>query len=129
VALRCLIVDDSPQFLAAARPLLENEGVEVVGVASNPTEAVREVERLRPAVVLVDIDLGEYSGFEVGSRLASLDTASVILISTHAESDFKDLIGASPAIGFIPKSHLSARAIHDLLGDEPDAPEERVKQA
>jgi len=92
----------------------------VVGVASNPAEALREFERLRPPVVLLDIDLGEHSGFELARRLTNAGSASLILISTHAEADFKDLIASSPAIGFIPKSQLSARAIRDLLGDEPD---------
>jgi DNA-binding NarL/FixJ family response regulator len=120
VPVQCLIVDDSPRFLAAVRPVLEQGGIEVVGVASNPTDALREFERLRPRVVLLDIDLGEHSGFELARRLANAGNASLILISTHAEADFKDLIASSPAIGFIPKSQLSARAIQDLLGDEPD---------
>jgi DNA-binding NarL/FixJ family response regulator len=118
VALRCLIVDDSPHFIAAARPLLERGGIEVVGVASEPAEAVRAIENLRPRVVLVDIALGEHSGFELARHLASVDTASVILISTHSEAEFRDLIVSSPALGFIPKSQLSARVIQDLLGDE-----------
>jgi DNA-binding NarL/FixJ family response regulator len=120
VTVRCLIVDDSPRFLAAVRPVLEQGGVEVVAVASNPADALREFERLRPRVVLLDIDLGEHSGFELARRLTDAGSASLILISTHAEADFKDLIASSPAIGFIPKSQLSARAIQDLLGDEPD---------
>ena len=39
-----------------------------------------------------------------------------VLISTHAEEDYADLIAASPAIGFLPKAILSARAIRDLRG-------------
>lgn len=114
------MVDDSPRFLAAARPILEQGGVEVVGVASNPTEALQQVEKLRPDIVLVDIDLGDYSGFDLARELASVDTTRMILISTHAEADFKDLIASSPALGFIPKPQLSASAIEDLLGDTPD---------
>jgi len=41
----------------------------------------------------------------------------VILISTHAEQDYAELIAGSPAIGFLPKSVLSADAIRDLLGE------------
>jgi CheY-like chemotaxis protein len=41
MALRCLIVDDSRPFLAAARSLLERQGVSVVGVASRGTEGAR----------------------------------------------------------------------------------------
>jgi hypothetical protein len=39
----------------------------------------------------------------------------VILISTHAEQDYAELIAASPAIGFLSKTALSADAIRDQL--------------
>jgi DNA-binding NarL/FixJ family response regulator len=118
--LRCLIVDDSSHFLNAARGLLERQGIAVVGVASTGAEALRLVEELRPDVTLVDIDLGGESGFEVARRLQRDSGATrgpVILISTHSEQDYADLIAASPAIGFLPKSALSAGAIHELLGE------------
>jgi CheY-like chemotaxis protein len=119
MALRCLIVDDSPRFLAAARGLLEREGITVVGVASSGNEAVQRVAELRPDVTLVDIDLGGQSGFDVVRRLTSelgLGPVRAILISTHSEEDYADLIAASPAVGFLPKTTLSAGAITKLLG-------------
>jgi CheY-like chemotaxis protein len=115
---RCLIVDDSLRFLDAARGLLEGEGIAVVGVASTGAEAVERVELLRPDVVLVDIDLGRESGFDVARRLhreGPLAPSRIILISTHAEQDYADLIVASPVVGFLAKSDLSASAIRDLL--------------
>jgi DNA-binding NarL/FixJ family response regulator len=123
--LRCLIVDDNHRFLNAARGLLEREGVAVVGVASTSAEALHQVQELQPDVTLVDIDLGSESGFELVRRLADLAPLRMILISTHAEQDYADLIAASPAIGFVPKSALSAAAIRAMLGyhdDEPGAP-------
>jgi DNA-binding NarL/FixJ family response regulator len=115
---RCLIVDDSPRFLHAARGLLERQGICVVGLASTGAEALRQAAELRPDVALVDIGLGRESGFEVARRLRrEVDLAGlrVILISTHDEQDYADLITTSPAIGFIPKSALSAGVIRDLL--------------
>jgi DNA-binding NarL/FixJ family response regulator len=114
-----LIVDDSPQFLAAARGLLEREGVAVVGVASTGAEALQRVAELRPDVTLVDIDLGGQSGFDVVrllNRDADVAAARMILISTHAEDDYAELIAASPAAGFLPKTALSVAAIRGLLG-------------
>jgi CheY-like chemotaxis protein len=116
--LRCLIVDDSPRFLDAARGLLERQGVIVVGVASNSAEALQRADELRPDVTLLDIDLGGESGLELARRLhgqAGPPPAPVILISTHAEQDYAELIAASPAIGFLPKTALSAEAIRGLL--------------
>ena len=63
--MRCLIVDDIAGSVDAARGLLERQGITVVGVASNTTEALRCFEELRPDVTLVDIDLGGESGFEL----------------------------------------------------------------
>jgi DNA-binding NarL/FixJ family response regulator len=116
VALQCVIVDDSAGFLEAARALLEREGLAVVGMAATRSDAVRCVDELRPEVVLVDIDLGGDSGFEVARRIVDVAPTTVILISTHAEDDFADLIAESPAAGFISKSELSAQAIHEFLG-------------
>jgi DNA-binding NarL/FixJ family response regulator len=121
--LRCLIVDDSPRFLDAARGLLERQGVTVVGVASNSAEALQRAEELRPDVTLLDIDLGGESGLELARRLhreAGVAPSRVILISTHAEQDYADLIAASPAVGFLSKTALSAGAIRDLLDSQGD---------
>jgi CheY-like chemotaxis protein len=116
--LRCLIVDDSPRFLEAARELLEREGVTVVGVASDGSEAIQRTRDLRPDVTLLDIDLGPESGFEVARRLqreTGPAPSPVILISTHGEQDFADLIEASPVLGFLSKASLSAAALRGLL--------------
>ena len=118
MAIRAIIVDDNGSFLAAAQGLLEQEGLDVVGVASTTTEALEAVEELQPDLVLVDIMLGTESGFELTRRLVERDSAgapAVILISTHSESDFADLIVESPARGFLPKSDLSVVAIHRIL--------------
>jgi DNA-binding NarL/FixJ family response regulator len=119
VPLRILIVDDSRSFLEAARVLLEREGVSVVGVASNTAEALSRQAELRPELVLVDITLGAESGFDLARRLDENDrdgSSKVILVSTHAEADFADLIAESPAKGFLPKSELSAEGIRRILG-------------
>jgi CheY-like chemotaxis protein len=119
--LRCLIVDDSAHFLAAARALLEREGVSVVGVASTSDEALERVVELRPDVVLLDISLGNESGFELARRLrrdAGLAPSRMILISAQSEGDYAELIAATPVIGFLDKSALSARAIRELIGTQ-----------
>ena len=118
MTLRSVIVDDNPAVLRAASHLLATQGIAVVGVAENGDQALALIQELAPDVVLVDIVLGPESGFDVARRLVeSLDKAGprIILISTRDEADFADLIAASPAIGFLPKSRLSAAAIRTLL--------------
>src|SRR5215467_7030748 len=114
---RCLIVDDNSLFLDAATELLDREGVDVVASASTSADAIRLVEELRPDVTLVDIDLGQEDGFELARRLTNGLAASpkVILVSTHSGEEFGELIAESPALGFVPKTGLSAQAIRDLL--------------
>jgi DNA-binding NarL/FixJ family response regulator len=126
--MRCLIVDDSALFVAAACGLLARQGFTIIGVASTGAEALRCFDELRPDVTLVDLDLGGESGFEVAEQLhrAASAPSPVILISTHAAQDFTDLIEMSPAVGFVSKSALSVGAIHDLLrrrdgGDSADS--------
>jgi CheY-like chemotaxis protein len=116
--LRCVIVDDNLGFLHAARLLLEQEGLEVVSVATSGDEALRVVAELRPDVTLLDVDLGGESGFDVARRLTEhgdSGAGEVILISTHSEDELVDLIKESPAIGFLGKPSLSATTIKGLL--------------
>jgi CheY-like chemotaxis protein len=117
MGLRCLIVDDNAHFLDVARHLLEQEGLAVVGTASTSAEALRCADKLRPDVALVDVYLGDESGFEVARRLAGANSADrpVILISTYPEAEFADLLAESPAVGFLSKSQLSRGAIDALV--------------
>ena len=115
--LRCLLVDDNQAFLETASLLLEREGVTVAGVASSIAQALGQARALRPDLILVDIGLGEESGFDLARLLARDDLAAdVILISTGAEADYAELIDDSPAAGFLPKSDLSLHGISRLLG-------------
>jgi len=116
--LHCLIVDDSVPFGEEARGLLEQEGITVVGVATTGDEAVQMAKALRPELTLVDISLGTESGFDVAKRLVTeVGSSKVILISTYDEEEFRGKIDASPALGFIAKTELSAERIRELLGD------------
>jgi DNA-binding NarL/FixJ family response regulator len=118
--LRVLLVDDNQDFLNAAERLLAAEGLTVVATATNAADAISLSRSLRPDVALVDIKLGQESGIELSRRLAEGSVAPrVVLISTHAEEDFRDLIEASPAAGFVAKSALSAAAVREALAERP----------
>jgi two-component system, NarL family, nitrate/nitrite response regulator NarL len=114
--IRCLIVDDQQPFLDAARSVLEAGGLDVVGAVTTAAEALRLSLDLAPDVALVDIDLAEENGLDLAAELSSRSPRlSVVLISAHGEEDFEELIEASPAIGFLPKTSLSGRALRELV--------------
>jgi CheY-like chemotaxis protein len=117
MALRALIVDDNGEFLSTARRLLEGEGFDLVEVASSSDEALRRSEEHDFDVILVDVDLGEESGFDLAERLSLPQERRrpIVLISAYAEEDLAGLIEASPAVGFLSKSRLSAMAIIEVL--------------
>jgi DNA-binding NarL/FixJ family response regulator len=115
--LQCIIVDDYQPFLKVARANLERQGMAVIGVASNGTEALRQARELSPDVALVDISLGTESGFDVAREIHPY-VGIVILISSddhYADDDYAEIIAGSPAVGFLSKASLSADAISQLV--------------
>jgi DNA-binding NarL/FixJ family response regulator len=119
MSLRCLLVDDNASFRREMRGLLEEQGLDIVGDAADAAEALQQISELRPDVVLIDIDLRGESGLALAEAVHAGERDSlprVILISTHDESDYADLIAASPAVGFLSKTELSAAEIRRVLG-------------
>ena len=116
VPLTVLIVDDHEGFRQVARELLEADGVEVVGEAADGESAIAEAERLRPQLVLLDVQLPDVDGFEVAARLVEArDPPAVVLTSTYSANSYRRRIAQSPACAFIPKGELSGEALAALL--------------
>ncbi len=121
--IRCLVVDDQPEFLENVRHLLNGQGISVVGVAANSAEAIERAADLQPDVVLIDVHLGEESGLQLAGRIAALDQADsprVILISTYPKDDLVGALPTGPTIEFVSKTDLSAITIRTALGLTPD---------
>ncbi len=116
VRVTVLIVDDFAAFRRSARALLEDDGFDVVGEAADGRTALAEVERLRPAVVLLDVQLPDEDGFEVAARVASgPDPPVVVLVSTRDAGSYAPRLAATPARGFIAKAELSGERLAALL--------------
>ena len=112
-----LIVDDHADFRAGARALLEVDGFEVLGEAQDGESALEAARRLRPQVVLLDIQLPGMDGFEVAERLAAgADPPMVVLTSSRAAEAFRDRLRAARTVrGFIAKPELSGECLSALL--------------
>jgi DNA-binding NarL/FixJ family response regulator len=112
-----LIVDDHAGFRSLARRLLGSGGFEVIGEAADGRAAVAAARRLRPDVVLLDIQLPDIDGFEVLARLRDRPAGpAVVLTSTRDRADYGQRVDASGASGFIPKAELSGAAVLAILG-------------
>lgn len=110
-----LIVDDHAEFRSTARALLEQAGFEVVGEAADGTSALSAAARLRPRLVLLDIQLPDLDGFEVAARLADGgDPPAIIFTSSRGASSYRRRLAHSSALGFIAKSELSGEALAAL---------------
>lgn len=117
MAVTVLIVDDHPSFRATARLLLELEGYDVVGEAQDGEQAIQAAGRLRPDLVLLDVNLPDIDGFAVADRLTGDASGgpAVILTSSRDSSDYGTLVASSGARGFIPKADLSSDSLAALL--------------
>jgi DNA-binding NarL/FixJ family response regulator len=117
MAMTVLIVDDHPSFRTTARAILEADGFEVVGEAENGVAGLRRVKELHPDVVLLDVQLPDFDGFEVASRLTVNGSGPlVVMTSSRDASDFGPLVAQSGARGFVPKAELSGAALKAVLG-------------
>ena len=99
--------------------MLESEGFDVVGEAEDGASAITQCCRLRPEVVLLDVQLPDTDGFEVCAQLMGYKgegCPKVILTSSRDSSDFGPLVHTSGARGFVPKAELSGEALSALLG-------------
>lgn len=111
-----LIVDDHEAFRASAAALLEAEGFTVVGEAADGEAAIAQTERLRPEIVLLDIQLPGRDGFAVAERLGAVpDPPRVVLISSREASAYGPRLPVASARGFITKRELSGRALAALV--------------
>lgn len=116
MATTVLIVDDHPSFRQSARLLLESDGWQVVGEASDGNSALAAAEELEPDLVLLDVQLPDLDGFEVSRRLrADGGGPAVVMTSSRDACDYGTLAVDSGASGFVAKAELTGAALEALL--------------
>ncbi|VVP32002.1 Virulence factors putative positive transcription regulator BvgA [Pseudomonas fluorescens] len=84
---KVVVVDDHPFIRRAAKLLLSEQGVEVIGEASNGADAMQLVNKLEPDLVLLDIGLPGVDGLEVISRINKLRLPIRILVMTGLSAE------------------------------------------
>jgi len=117
VPVSVLIVDDHAGFRARAKEMLGSAGYHVVAEAADGAGGIGAARRVRPGVVLLDVQLPDISGFEVARvLLADPCPPVVVLVSVQEAVDYGGLIERSGASGFVTKSDLTARSLSVLIG-------------
>lgn len=113
---RVLIVDDHAGFRHVARRLVEQIGSVVVGEAETGKEALTKARRLKPDIVLLDIQLPDVDGLAVSASLTSDATSpAVVLVSSRDAGDYGPRLDGCGAVGFIAKADLTAETLRALL--------------
>src|SRR6516162_1782257 len=106
--LRVLLADDHETILARERSVL-GEDFEIVGAVTNGRDAVEEVRRLYPDVLVIDISMPILDGLQAVSRLRQDNRRTkFVFLSVHEDQDFVDAAFAAGASGYVTKSHLTS---------------------
>ncbi len=117
VPLRVLLVDDHPLFLEGLRNLLVSEGIEVVGLAYDGLDALAQARRLRPDVILMDIQMPRCDGVSA-TRLITAELPECKVVMLTISEDEQDLFEAvkSGALGYLLK-RLDATEFFNYLNE------------
>ena len=113
-ALRVLIVDDNPEAGAVVRAVLERRGHVVIAEADNGNDAVALTTQSEPDVVLIDVRLGEESGYDVAKALTSTRPGLAVLLMSVDSHASTELAGASGARGLVVKQRLHTFDLAEL---------------
>lgn len=113
-----LIVDDHPVNLKLVRVLLESQGL-AVRTAGSAAEALAVIAAVRPALVLMDIQLPDLDGLELTRRLredAATATIPIIAVTAYAMKGDAEKMRAAGCSGYVAKP-IDTRALSTLVAD------------
>ncbi len=101
---RILIVDNDEATRETLGEFLSGEGFDVVGSASNGTEAVERASRLRPDVVLMDLRMPGIDGLEATALIsANLPETQVVILTAFSDREPPTATGIRGAVSFVEK--------------------------
>jgi DNA-binding NarL/FixJ family response regulator len=115
--IRVLLADDNEGILAFVRNVLDEE-FEVVGAVTNGRDAIAEVRRLAPDVLVIDISMPLLNGFEVVSRIGTGCRTRCVFVTVHEEQALVAAAFAAGAGGYVAKSDITTDlipAIHKVI--------------
>ncbi len=116
-SIRLLIVDDHLLFRDGIVALLqENAEIDVIGYANNGQEALEEVQRLDPDVILMDIAMPIMDGLEATQHIKKIrPNARILILSMHDETEYVRKIMQAGATGYVLKDVSSDELVRAIF--------------
>jgi len=108
-----LLVDDHSLVRRGFRRILEDDGMKVIGEASNGVEAIRMANELKPQVVVMDLSMPQLDGVQATKEIVkSLPDTQVLILSMHSDDNYVRNALDAGAKGYLLKSAIDV----DLVG-------------
>ncbi len=119
--IRILLADDHPVVRRGLRAMLEDtEDIEVVGEATGGLDAVQQVDRLEPSVVLMDVSFGDLDGIEATRQITRAHpNTSIIMLTVHDSEAYLVEAVRAGAAGYLTKDcspELLQHAVRSIAG-------------
>lgn len=85
--MRTILIDDEPIALELLGLMLSSyEDIDIVGSYTKPIEALKEIKKIQPDVIFLDIEMGEINGLELAELfMKELDTVEIVFITAYSE--------------------------------------------
>ncbi len=111
--IRILLVDDNPMFLGITQEFLQLQvELTVIGTAHNSQEALAQAEKLKPDVILLDLNMPGPSGLETIPKLQKITPQTKIIALTMMNQDaYQPAALSAGANGFVAKANMGAELI------------------
>jgi DNA-binding NarL/FixJ family response regulator len=127
--LRVVLVDDNAAILETLAELLPRDFT-IAGMFSTGASLLASVETLSPDIILLDISLGDMTGFDVAKRLKSIAPAvKVIFLSVHETPDFVRAAFDLGGFGYVFKSQITPDLIEALISVSRGMPFSSLRSA
>jgi len=102
--IRVLIVEDDPIICEDIRDMLSNVNYNAIGVAYDKKEAIEAIDKLRPDLVLLDINLeGNYEGFEIAEYINKIGKIPFMYLTSYSGKQIIDKAKVTLPMGYVVK--------------------------
>jgi DNA-binding NarL/FixJ family response regulator len=108
VYIRVVVADDHSVVRGIVRSVLQQHPhFEVVGEAENGAEAIEEVKRARPDVVVLNVSMPQVNGFQAAREIKKqVPETAIVILSSHADRYFVEEAKRVGVRGYVPKSKI-----------------------